>query len=262
MVQPIYDRIGEGYDDTRQADPYLTQRLHALLDRSAKGPVLDVGCGTGNYAIALAERGLNITGVDPSEKMLTEARGKSAGVTWVSGSADAIPFSDGSFSGAIGTLTIHHWKKLDACFAELFRVLVRDGRLVLFTSTPEQMRGYWLNNYFPHMLERSMQVMPTLREVSDALLASGFHVRTTERYDVREDLRDLFLYSGKHAPQRYLEAGYRQGMSSFSALSDEQELKAGLAQLEEDIRSGAWSAVKDQYVHRLGDYLFLVAERS
>lgn len=46
------------------------------------------------------------------------------------------------FSGVICTLAIHHFPQRSAAFAEAFRVL-QEGRFVLLTATPEQMRAYW-----------------------------------------------------------------------------------------------------------------------
>ncbi len=71
MPEAIYNKIGTGYNQTRRADPYITNRLFSLLN-SANGTktYLDVGCGTGNYTIRLAEMGLRFIGMDPSDVML------------------------------------------------------------------------------------------------------------------------------------------------------------------------------------------------
>ena len=69
-----YDRIGDGYDLTRRADPRITERLASLLDAAPGAPVLDVACGTGNYTFALEERGLAMVGGDLSQTMLARAR--------------------------------------------------------------------------------------------------------------------------------------------------------------------------------------------
>ena len=60
---------------------------------SAATDVLDLGCGTGRLAIALAARGHLVTGVDPARASLDRARGKPGGdrVTWVDGSTGALP---------------------------------------------------------------------------------------------------------------------------------------------------------------------------
>ncbi len=73
MNETKYDQIGDGYNNTRMADGYLTERLAAFLQPQTDKAYLDIGCGTGNYTAALAGKGINITGVDPSEKMLEEA---------------------------------------------------------------------------------------------------------------------------------------------------------------------------------------------
>ena len=53
--------------------------LMALLDEYLPtGPVLDVGCGTGELALALAQRGLTVLGVDLAEAAITQARAKAA----------------------------------------------------------------------------------------------------------------------------------------------------------------------------------------
>ena len=65
-MEAIYDAIGTGYNSTRQADPYLTSRLLYFLKPQPGKLYLDIGCGTGNYTIALSNQGLNFTGVEPS----------------------------------------------------------------------------------------------------------------------------------------------------------------------------------------------------
>lgn len=47
--------------------------------------ILDLGCGTGNHAIPLAQRGYRVTGVDRAADMLAQARDKTAAMTWDQG---------------------------------------------------------------------------------------------------------------------------------------------------------------------------------
>src|SRR5438045_1089469 len=100
MPIPIYNSIGLTYNSTRRADPYLLERMYSLLSPQKDKQYLDVGCGTGNYTIALAQKGINFVGVDPSEIMLGEAKAKSYQVEWVSGVAEKMPFKDETFAGA------------------------------------------------------------------------------------------------------------------------------------------------------------------
>jgi 2-polyprenyl-3-methyl-5-hydroxy-6-metoxy-1,4-benzoquinol methylase len=53
--------------------------FYERLAQETGGPVLELACGTGRIALALAEKGLDVTGVDISDGMLTVARHKAAG---------------------------------------------------------------------------------------------------------------------------------------------------------------------------------------
>jgi ubiquinone/menaquinone biosynthesis C-methylase UbiE len=257
---PLYDRIGTHYDVTRRADPSLVARLIDHLHPEPSRTYLDIACGTGNYTVAVAQTGVRLHGVDQSPRMIAAARGKSRAVTWYLGNVEALPFRDDAFSGVMCTLAIHHFKALRPAFQEAFRVLAR-GRFVLFTSTAEQMRGYWLNAYFPAAMARSIVQMPGLQAIMQALRQSGFASIRTESYEVQTDLQDLFLYSGKHRPEMYLDPRVRAGISTFAALADASEVEEGCQKLSQDIASGHIAEVMARYRHTHGDYLFVVGEK-
>jgi len=256
-----YDKIGRNYDATRKADTYLVNRLLHHLDVQKGKKYLDVGCGTGNYTIALSNKGVDLIGVDPSEKMLAIAKGKSEKVNWMKGKAEDIPLANKSVEGIIGSLTIHHWTNLELGFKELNRVVNEKGLLTIFTSTPKQMEGYWLNHYFPKMLKDSMIQMPSFKKIESAMLSSGFGVIETEKYFIQPDLKDLFLYSGKHNPQLYLTSQIRKGISSFTSLAYGKEVEIGLTKLANDIASNRIEGIMNSYQNLNGDYLFVKARK-
>ncbi|MFN8397470.1 MAG: methyltransferase domain-containing protein [Bacteroidia bacterium] len=256
-MQPKYDEIGIGYNTTRRADPYLLSRMCSLLSPISEGRYLDIGCGTGNYTIALQGMGLDLTGIDPSREMLAKAREKAPAAKWLEGVAERLPFEDGSFDGVLATLTLHHWSDMAAGIAEAARVLRPGGRFVTFTSDKEQMEGYWLCHYFPRMLEASIKVMPSLINVTTAMEAAGLQP-SIERYHVRPDLQDLFLASGKHDPCIYLKPEVRRGISTFAALGIPEEIEEGLAQMAKDIASGEVTKVIHRYESDRGEYAFVM----
>jgi SAM-dependent methyltransferase len=102
-------------------------------------------------------------------------------------------------------LTIHHWGNLEKGFSELSRVLKKDGKIVIFTSTPQQMQGYWLNHYFPKMMMDSIRQMPTPENVIAAMENAKIAIVKTEKYFIQPDLEDKFLYCGKHNPELYFQ---------------------------------------------------------
>ncbi|HEX9979001.1 MAG TPA: class I SAM-dependent methyltransferase [Flavobacterium sp.] len=257
-----YDKIGTGYNSTRKADPYLTARILFLLRTQNGKRYLDLGCGTGNYTSVLADNGLKFIGIDPSEKMLAEAKARNQNVTWLKGTAEHIPMDDKVVDGIIATLSIHHWSNIKKAFGEISRVLSDKGKLVLFTSTPEQMKGYWLNHYFPKMLHSSIVQMPSIDVIREATEEAGLIISGIEKYFIHDDLQDCFLYVGKNRPECYFDDQIRHGISSFSSLANSEEVKEGLAKLRNDIDNRAFEKIKNEYENILGDYLFITIEKK
>jgi len=258
-MDALYDSIGVGYDTTRRPDPRIAARLRHHLAPKADERYLDLACGTGNYTAMLSQKGIALVGLDRAASMLQAARAKAPQVPWCQGDALALPFADDAFQGAVCSLAIHHFPDKAAAFAEVRRVLVR-GRFVIFTATPEQESGYWLNHYFPEMIARSGRIMPSLATLRGDLAAAGFRFLAYEPWDVPPDPVDLMLYAGKHRPALYLDAEFRRGTSGFAKFCEPGELRDGLQHLEADIASGRIDEVVAGYAHNRGDYGFAVAE--
>jgi ubiquinone/menaquinone biosynthesis C-methylase UbiE len=252
-----YDSIGIAYNTTRIADPYLFGRMEALLQPNKTGTYLDLGCGTGNYTLAFAKKGYKFIGIDPSERMLQTAKSRSDSVQWIKGSANQLPVNKNAFDGALATFTIHHWENLSLSFEEIQRVLQPEAQLLLLTSTPEQMEGYWLNHYFPKMMADSIHQMPSLENILAATQHLKLKVTGTEKYFVHPTLKDHFLYVGKQRPHLYLNTAVRNGISSFSNLANKEEVKSGLKKLSKDLDSGKIKDVMKEYENELGDYLYV-----
>ncbi|MGQ2964823.1 class I SAM-dependent methyltransferase [Methylophilus sp.] len=272
-MQPLYDRIGTSYSRTRCADAAITATLAELLAVQTEGNYLDLACGSGNYTLALAALAGTWHGVDLSETMLRQARVQrpwhthaqdtrgDSRVHWQLGTANALPYKNGFFDGALCTLSIHHFADLHTSFREAYRVM-RQGRFALFTAFPKQMRGYWLCHYFPQMMKRAIEQMPTEARVTAALQSAGFEIERIVPFCVNNRLTDLFLYSGKARPEQYLDPEVRANISCFSELCSSKELASGLQHLQQDIASGAFAQVADSYRIGQGDYAYVVARKS
>jgi len=122
-----------------------------LLDAADVQPgdrVLDLGCGTGELALALARREpqAHITGLDPDPLALARAREKTeaaaANIEWTQGYAGHAPFPDRSFDRIVSSLVIHHLsseQKREA-FRDALRLLRPGGALHVLDFGPPRTR--------------------------------------------------------------------------------------------------------------------------
>ena len=97
--------------------------------------VLNIGCGSGNTAMAAARRRAHVTAIDPVPFLLEQAQRRAAvdqlEIDWREGSAESLPFADGSFHVALSTFGLIFSTKPNESVAEAARVLTGDGTLVL-----------------------------------------------------------------------------------------------------------------------------------
>ena len=116
--------------DARAAE--LEERVRAFVLPAAGEHCLDVGCGAGALALALAPHVADVVGVDRVPELLELARERApANATFVEGDAERLTFDDASFDLA-GTLrTLHHVPRPELVLAELTRVTRRGGRVLV-----------------------------------------------------------------------------------------------------------------------------------
>jgi 2-polyprenyl-3-methyl-5-hydroxy-6-metoxy-1,4-benzoquinol methylase len=119
----------------------FARRLRALLEHVEPGMrVLDVGCGEGRFAAALAQAGAHVTGIDVAEEPLRRARERHPGLDLRRVSeCEAWPLGDSGFDLVWAGEVIEHVADTAAWLSELRRVLRSGGSLLL--STPDTGRA-------------------------------------------------------------------------------------------------------------------------
>lgn len=106
-IAPVY---GLFFNYQRHQFIRSLEQVKSSLDLKTSQNVLDVGCGTGALCSVLHEKGLAVTGIDPSAGMLKIARRKLSGqkIDLIEGNVlERLPFSDKSFDVSIASFVAH-----------------------------------------------------------------------------------------------------------------------------------------------------------
>ena len=136
-----FDRIAGTYDATRGGTERARDAAADLAPHLPGGHVREIGVGTGIVSRALLEARAadRIAGVDLSPQMLSVARGRIPG-RLVRGSAQRLPFTDGSFAGVVAVHVLHLVTDLGTTLRETARVLRAGGRVVAVHGRPQHER--------------------------------------------------------------------------------------------------------------------------
>jgi SAM-dependent methyltransferase len=125
------------------ATPYVQRHVDRLVAFAGLSPgerVLDVGCGMGRYTFALADRGLELEGVDLSEALLERFRAFDGGRYGIAlHRADILDMPDElerSFDAVVGFFTLHHLHDLDRSFEAMRSLAKPGGRIVFLEPNP------------------------------------------------------------------------------------------------------------------------------
>jgi SAM-dependent methyltransferase len=228
-----YSRQAETYDNTRAASPSVVGPLAEALSAAPGRRLLDIGGGTGNYAVAMRDNGFEPTVFDLNEAMLEHARAK--GLPTLQGDANALPFADESWDAATMISMLHHVTDPGAAIEEAKRVLVPGGRLVLKGWAREHVEQVtWINDYFPSaaawMLEHHIPFGEALAQLPGAQVVPV----------VFTDHVDGSMAALQRFPELLLDPQVHRQTSYFERLRDTvpDELEAGLARLAADLRAG------------------------
>jgi len=103
--------------------------------------MLDVACGAGQIAIPAARAGVQVTGVDIASNSIEQARARAKAeglqVQFDEGDAEMLSYADASFDVVVSLIGAMFAPRPDEVAAELVRVCVPEGRIVMANWTPE-----------------------------------------------------------------------------------------------------------------------------
>jgi 2-polyprenyl-3-methyl-5-hydroxy-6-metoxy-1,4-benzoquinol methylase len=158
----------------------------ALRSSSARGPLLDVGCGGGLFLGMMRERGFRVAGLDFSRD--------AAGVAWRYHQAPAVvadleraPFRSGSFGGITMSHVLEHLADPKAYIEAARDLLQPDGRLVIFVPNAASLQRALLGRRWNGFDVPRHLVNYRARDVQRLLESCGFEVVRRNYFSLRDN---------------------------------------------------------------------------
>jgi len=169
-TQEGYARWASSYDQETNALIILEEtHVDQLLEQHSFTRVLDVGCGTGRYALKLARTGAHVTALDQSPEMLAvaqqAAQQEQLSLTFhLASLEESLPFAENQFDLLICALMLCHHPRLDQAIREFTRVLQPGGFLLLTDFHPNSVQYGWRTGFRQTGVKYLLPNMPHTRD--------------------------------------------------------------------------------------------------
>lgn len=206
-VKRIFDSIAGSYDFLNHllsagVDFYWRKKALKISGVSSDTILLDVACGTGDFAIEAKKQGVKkIFGADYSGNMLRYFNKKS---DWIIGNnvqlaAEHMPFADGMFNHITVAFGVRNFYNISQAFAEFNRILVSPGKVTIleFRMPTNPVIKFLYNSYFKYIL-------PLIgRLISKDKSAYTYLPDSVEEFDKTVDLVKLLKEAGFTSADRH-----------------------------------------------------------
>jgi len=196
-----YAEFAKTYQHMQGEYRRLAERVVSLFDG---GRIVEIGPGPAYVSIEIAKRlpDVEIVGLEISDTMIeiakgnAETHGLSDKITLRKGDASNMPFEDSAFDFAVTSGSLHHWKKPNQVFSEIYRIL-RPGSVALISDlrkdAPEEKVDEFANKIDSKLmrwgLKHSFKEGYTARQIQEMMKSTRFaEIEITE-----EDISMLIM---------------------------------------------------------------------
>jgi ubiquinone/menaquinone biosynthesis C-methylase UbiE len=221
-----YNNIALEYARHRKADQRVVENLLSDGRITAVSRVLEVGCGTGNFIIALeAATGCACFAVDSSEEMLKLASRRLEKINFKHAEAEEMPFEQNSFDLVFSVDMIHHLSDHAVYFREARRVLATGAKICTVTESEWMIRNRRpLANFFPETIKPELTKYPRISDLRKVMEKVGFVNISQNSVESLYDLTDI--------------QPFRDRAFSCLHLISEQAFRRGISKMETDLSGG------------------------
>lgn len=199
-----YDTVADNYTDFTRAAmdrlPVARSFLDVFSTLVATGRVLDAGCGPGWVTAYLHDRGLDVSGIDLSPRLIEIARTNHPSIDFTVGSVTDLPVASHSLVGITCWWVLHHVpdSALGEVMAQFWEKLEPGGYLLVGThlgaSTHTKTEGYGGLPMNVHMAKRPLETFAELAETH------GFVIDVQATLDPASHAPSLILLAHKEEP--------------------------------------------------------------
>lgn len=253
-----YSEVSKIYDNERTAVGVdtIVGLLHVYGGKPLKDlHVLDAGCGTGNYAKALIEKGIGkITLLDANKDMLHLAKVKLSDLIdkkiihqVVEAKMPPLPFPNGSFDVVLFSLVLHHldadangedFPAMENIFAETKRVLRPKGIMIITEVQPSIIREViWYSQLNKSLCERYCKLFPSPKQFLTMFGRQGFNCVSKLNVLGADIFKDYFDLEGP------LKSEWRRGVSFFGFATEDE-----IRDIEQTVQKMIEDRTLEQYV--------------
>ncbi len=225
------------YDSCRNGHPKVIDWILTKYKVPKEGKIADLGCGTGNETVLIADRiHRKIHCIDKNKPMLDVVKTK-LGPECITIRADLSSKSHlnpSAYSYLFSSFTYHQMPDPLAFFEEAFRLLETSGRFVLLDATLEQALDKPLLRFFPELEEIEKQKDRKSRELERAFWQAGFV--NVEQHEI--------LFEERVIDSKYLEKVELGELNSSLLDLDKIDFRQGLKKLRAIVKEAPVYPVK------------------
>ena len=200
--------FGKYRSQTTETTAALLRSVLRYVPSSSGARVIDIGCGTGRYALLLASvSGAQIFATDLSRAMVEQGRDKDDGkdVSWFLSDACGIPFAGESVDVALLFLVLHVVKDSKKALQEAYRILRSGGHCLILAHSYSQLDRQTIFRFFPEARKLNKRRMLSLTKLKRLVREIGFHHLWSKEFaEVVTCSREVFLEKVRSKPNTSL----------------------------------------------------------